>query len=194
MFLSTSVHLSSNLSDANLSWINSDMWLRDPCNVQNAIHLELKSLALLRPHILCGGVSDRLPPSSSLRQIVLSLSSFLMMFIRLYFGLCFHLFPSTSITITLFRYSSFLATYFHEVVNIKQFYHSPLSKNPPQCTYYNKENLNIIEVVMYVSTVYVSRVLDRQLLNGWCPHHQNCKLCSRPHSHESLIFCIFGIH
>ena len=34
----------------------------------------------------------------------------------------------------------------------------------------------------------VSRVLDRQLLNGWCHGHENCRLCSRPHSHDSVIF------
>ena len=53
--------------------------------------------------------------------------------------------------------------------------------------------LNIFEVVMYVSNV--SRVLDRQLLNGGFHRHQNCRLCSRPHSHESVIFIrLFGIH
>ena len=39
--------------------------------------------------------------------------------------------------------------------------------------------------------MYVSRVLDRQLLNGWCHRHQNLRLCSRPHSHESVIFSYF---
>ena len=37
----------------------------------------------------------------------------------------------------------------------------------------------------------VSRVLDRQLLNGCCRRRENCRLCSRPHSHESLIFFVF---
>ena len=38
-------------------------------------------------------------------------------------------------------------------------------------------------------------VLDRQLINGWSHRHQNRRLCSRPHSNESVIFFrIFGIH
>ena len=37
-------------------------------------------------------------------------------------------------------------------------------------------------------------VLDRQLLNGWSHRHQNRRLCSRPHSNESVIFSNFGIH
>ena len=39
--------------------------------------------------------------------------------------------------------------------------------------------------------MYVSRMLYRQLLNGSCHHHQNRRLCSRPHSHESVIFSYF---
>ena len=46
--------------------------------------------------------------------------------------------------------------------------------------------VNIIELAMYVS-----RVLDRQLLNGWCHRHQNRRLCSSLHSHESVIFSYF---
>ena len=34
-------------------------------------------------------------------------------------------------------------------------------------------------------------VLDRQLLNGWSHRHQNRRLCSRPHSNESVIFLNF---
>ena len=34
-------------------------------------------------------------------------------------------------------------------------------------------------------------VLDRQLLNGWSHRHQNRRLCSRPHSHESVIVSNF---
>ena len=34
-------------------------------------------------------------------------------------------------------------------------------------------------------------VLDRQLLNGWSHRHQNRRLCSRPHSNESVIFSNF---
>ena len=30
----------------------------------------------------------------------------------------------------------------------------------------------------------------RQLLNGWCHGHENCRLHSRPHSHDSVIFWI----
>ena len=44
---------------------------------------------------------------------------------------------------------------------------------------------------MGICIYYVSRVLDRQLLNGCCHGHQNCRLCSRPHSHESLILFVF---
>ena len=40
---------------------------------------------------------------------------------------------------------------------------------------------------MYVS-IYLSRVLDRQLLNGWCHGHQNCRVCSRTCSHDLVIF------
>ena len=32
---------------------------------------------------------------------------------------------------------------------------------------------------------------NRLLYNGWCHRHQNRRLCSRPHSHESVIFFIF---
>ena len=39
--------------------------------------------------------------------------------------------------------------------------------------------------------MYVSRVLDRQLLNGWCHRHQYRRLCSRPYSHESVISSYF---
>ena len=53
-----------------------------------------------------------------------SVKSFLMLFIHLRFGLPFRFFPGTSITITLLpTYFSFLATYFREVVNMKQFDH-----------------------------------------------------------------------
>ena len=34
-------------------------------------------------------------------------------------------------------------------------------------------------------------VLDRQLLNGRSHRHQNRRLCSRPHSNESVIFSNF---
>ena len=37
----------------------------------------------------------------------------------------------------------------------------------------------------------VSCVLDRQLLNGLCHGHENCRLCLRPHSHDSVIFSYF---
>ena len=42
-----------------------------------------------------------------------------------------------------------------------------------------------------VRTVVRSRlwyVLDRKLLNGWSHRHQNRRLCSSPHSNESVIF------
>ena len=39
--------------------------------------------------------------------------------------------------------------------------------------------------------MYLSRVLDRKLLNGWRHRHENCRLCSRPHSHESLMLSYF---
>ena len=49
-------------------------------------------------------------------------------------------------------------------------------------------------VCMYVC-IYVSHVLDRKLLERVMHCHQNRRLCSRPHSHESVIFFqIFGIH
>ena len=38
---------------------------------------------------------------------------------------------------------------------------------------------------------YVSHVLDRQLINGCCHRQQNRRLCSRQHSHESVIFLGF---
>ena len=46
---------------------------------------------------------------------------------------------------------------------------------------------------MYLSidSMYVSRVLDRQILNGRCHGHENCRLCSRPHSHLWVIFSYF---
>ena len=53
--------------------------------------------------------------------------------------------------------------------------------------YFEKLRTSIIQLAMY----HVSRVLDRQLLNRWCHRHENCRLCSRPHSHESLIFSYF---
>ena len=37
----------------------------------------------------------------------------------------------------------------------------------------------------------VSRVLDRQILNGRCHRHENCRVCSRTHSHDSVIFPYF---
>ena len=53
-------------------------------------------------------------------------------------------------------------------------------------------HLNIIEVIMYAGIcMYVSRVLDRQLINCWCHGHQNRRLCSCPHSRESVIFFVF---
>ena len=45
-------------------------------------------------------------------------------------------------------------------------------------------------VCIYVS-IYVSRVLDRQLLNGSSHGHQNCRVCSRMRSHDSVIFSYF---
>ena len=36
--------------------------------------------------------------------------------------------------------------------------------------------------------MYVSHVLDRKLLERLMHRHQNRWLCSRPHSHESVIF------
>ena len=47
-------------------------------------------------------------------------------------------------------------------------------------------NLNIIELTMYVA----GRV-ETDSYNGRCHHHQNHRLCSRPHSHESVIFFVF---
>ena len=40
--------------------------------------------------------------------------------------------------------------------------------------------------------MYVSHVLDRQLLNGWCHGHENCRVCSRTRSHDSVIFSYFS--
>ena len=34
-------------------------------------------------------------------------------------------------------------------------------------------------------------MVDRQLLNGRCYGHQNCRVCSRTRSHDSVIFFIF---
>ena len=34
----------------------------------------------------------------------------------------------------------------------------------------------------------VSHVLDSQLLNGWTCGHENCRVCSRTRSHDSVIF------
>ena len=60
------------------------------------------------------------------------------------------------------------------------------------CSLVGKMNLTIIEVAMHVCIVYVSRVLDRQLLNGTsCRRHENCRLCSRTHSHDSEIVFVF---
>ena len=50
-------------------------------------------------------------------------------------------------------------------------------------------------VCMYVHVcMYVSHVLDRKLLERLMSPSQNRRLCSRPHSHESVIFLNFGIH
>ena len=38
--------------------------------------------------------------------------------------------------------------------------------------------------------VCVSHVLDSQLLNGWTYGHENCRVCSRTRSHDSVIFWI----
>ena len=38
--------------------------------------------------------------------------------------------------------------------------------------------------------MYVSRVLDSQLLNGWTYGHENGRVCSRMRSHDSVIFRI----
>ena len=46
------------------------------------------------------------------------------------------------------------------------------------------------DVCMYVC-VYVSHVLDRKLLERLMSPQQNRRLCSRPHSHESVIFSNF---
>ena len=51
-------------------------------------------------------------------------------------------------------------------------------------------NLNIIELAMCVG-VCVSHVLDSQLLNGWTYGHENCRVCSRTRSHDSVIFFVF---
>ena len=39
--------------------------------------------------------------------------------------------------------------------------------------------------------VCVSHVLDSQLLNGWTYGHENCRVCSRTRSHDSVIFFVF---
>ena len=39
--------------------------------------------------------------------------------------------------------------------------------------------------------VCVSHVLDSQLLNGWTYGHENCRVCSRTRSHDSVIFSYF---
>ena len=52
-------------------------------------------------------------------------------------------------------------------------------------------HLTIMQLAMYDSSMYVSRVLDSQLLNGSCHRYENCRLCSRPHSHDSVIFFVF---
>ena len=49
-------------------------------------------------------------------------------------------------------------------------------------------NLNTIELAMCVC---VSHVLDSQLLNGWTYGHENCRVCSRTRSHDSVIFSYF---
>ena len=36
--------------------------------------------------------------------------------------------------------------------------------------------------------MYLSHVVDRQLLNGRCHGHENCRVCSRTRSHERVIF------
>ena len=51
-------------------------------------------------------------------------------------------------------------------------------------------NLNIIELAMCVG-VCVSYVLDSQLLNGWTYGHENCRVCSRTRSHDSVIVSYF---
>ena len=53
--------------------------------------------------------------------------------------------------------------------------------------------LTIIQPAICVA-VYVSHVLDRQLLNGWCHGHGNCRVCSRTRSHDSVICSYFRIH
>ena len=39
--------------------------------------------------------------------------------------------------------------------------------------------------------VCVSHVLDSQLLNGWTYGHENCRVCSRTRSRDSVIFSYF---
>ena len=53
-----------------------------------------------------------------------------------------------------------------------------------------KSNYNLASDVC----IYLSRVLDRQLLNGLCHGHENCRVCSRTPSHDSVIFSYFRIH
>ena len=59
-----------------------------------------------------------------------------------------------------------------------------------QCIYKKKScnNLNIIELAMCVC---VSHALDSQLLNDWTYGHENCRVCSRTRSHDSVIFFVF---
>ena len=38
----------------------------------------------------------------------------------------------------------------------------------------------------------VSHVLDSQLLNGWTYGHENCRVCSRTISYDSVIFSYFS--
>ena len=54
----------------------------------------------------------------------------------------------------------------------------------------HKINLNTIELEMCVCGC-VSHVLDSQLLNGWTYGHENCRVCSRARSHDSVIFFVF---
>ena len=53
--------------------------------------------------------------------------------------------------------------------------------------------LNTIQLAMCVG-VCVSHVLESQLLNGWTYGHENCRVCSRTRSHDSVIlFAFFGL-
>ena len=42
--------------------------------------------------------------------------------------------------------------------------------------------------------VWVSHVIDSQLLNGWTYDHEKCRVCSRTRSHDSVIFSYFWIN